>query len=82
MVGDVRISAGGMGGDEEYDGECWANTYMFDVFELASGEFLGTVPAHEAGFNIPLFVAGDTILAAETDGMGTTRLKKYRLITG
>ena len=79
----VRVGSGGFGRPEtEYDGECWANTYMFDVFELASGEFLGTVPAPEAGFTVPLFVDGDTVLAAVTDGMGITRLKKYRLVTG
>ena len=79
--GDVRISTGGMGGDEEYDGECWANTYLFDVFELTTGEFLGTLPAPEQGFNIPLFVDGDTVLASVTDTLGITRLKKYRLVT-
>ncbi len=82
--GNVRIRSGGGGGgpENDYDAECWANTYKFDVFELATGEFLGTVPAPEVGFNIPLFVAGDTVLAAVTDGMGITRLKKYRLVTG
>ncbi len=78
--GDVRISTGGVGGGEEYNGECWANTYVFDVFELATGEFLGTVPAPEQGFNIPLFVDGNTVLASVTDAMGITRLKKYRLV--
>ena len=82
---DVRVgdsSSFGGGGDDEYEGECWANTYMFDVFDLATGEFLGTVPAPELGFTTPLFVRGDTVLAAVTDGMGITRLKKYRLVTG
>lgn len=81
---ELRVGDGSSfgGGDDEYEGECWANTYMFDLFELASGEFLGTVPAPEMGFNIPLFVDGDTVLAAVTDGMGITRLKKYRLVTG
>jgi len=69
------------GGDEaEPDRDCWANTYMFDVFELATGEFLGTVPAPEFGFTRPLFANDDTVLAAVTDEMGTVRLKKYRLV--
>ena len=55
---------------------------MFDVFDLPTGEFLGTVPAPEAGFTSPLFVQGDTVLAAVTDAMGITRLKKCRLVTG
>ena len=71
---------GGGGGEVEDERECWANTYMFDVFELATGEFLGTVPAPEQGFIRPLFVEGDTVLAAVTDEMGTVRLKKYRLV--
>lgn len=82
---EVRVGDGssfGGGGDDEYEGECWANTYMFDVFDLPTGEFLGTVPAPEAGFTSPLFVQGDTVLAAVTDAMGITRLKKYRLVTG
>jgi len=70
------------GGDDEGedDSDCWANTYTFDVFELATGEFLGTVPAPEMGFTRPLFANDDTVLAAVTDEMGTVRLKKYRLV--
>jgi len=71
---------GGGGGEVEDEQECWANTYMFDVFELATGEFLGTVPAPEPGFTRPMFVDGDTVLAAVTDELGTVRLKKYRLV--
>ena len=72
----------GGGGDVEDDQACWANTYMFDVFELATGEFLGTVPAPEQGFTRPMFVEGDTVLASVVDEMGTVRLKKYRLVIG
>ena len=82
---DVRVgdASSFRGGDEdEYEGDCWANTWSFDLFDLASGEFLGTVPAPETGFTIPMFVEGDTVLATVTDGMGVTRLKKYRLIAG
>jgi hypothetical protein len=71
---------GGGGGDVEDEQDCWANTHLFDVFELATGEFLGTVPAPEQGFTRPLFVEDDTVLAAVTDEMGTVRLKKYRLV--
>lgn len=69
------------GGDEaETEQECWRNTYTFDVFDLANGEFLGTVPAPEPGFTQPQFVAGDVVLASITDELGTVRLKKYRLV--
>ena len=83
--GDVSLAPsgsfiGGGGGEVEDERDCWANTYMFDIFELATGEFLGTVPAPEQGFTRPLFVEGNTVLAAVTDEMGTVRLKKYRLV--
>ena len=79
----MRVGSGASpSSEEEYDGECWANTWMFDVFDLVTGEFLGTVHAPEQGFTRPLFVEGDVVLAAVTDGLGTTRLKKYRLVTG
>jgi hypothetical protein len=67
-------------GEVEDEQDCWANTWMFDVFDLASGDFLGTVPAPEPGFTRPLFVDGDTVLASVTDEAGTVRLKKYRLV--
>ena len=35
---DVRLDSGP---DSEYEGECWRNTYLFDVFDIATGEFLG-----------------------------------------
>ena len=82
FTGEAGVNAGGGGGSrpDGYDGECWANTYAFDVFELATGEFLGTVTAPEPTFGSPLFVAGDTVLARVTDEIGTVRLKKYRLV--
>lgn len=74
---DVRLDSGP---DSEYEGECWRNTYLFDVFDIATGEFLGTVPEPEPGFTRPRFIDGDTVLASVTDGLGTVRLKKYRLV--
>ncbi len=72
---------GGMGGlEEEDEQECWANTHVFDVFDIGTGEFLGTVPAPEAGFTRPLFAMNDTVVAAVADELGTVRLKKYRLV--
>lgn len=68
------------GGDSEYDGECWRNTHLFDVFDIATGEFLGTVPAPEPGFTQVRFANDDTVLAAVNDELGTVRLKKYRLV--
>jgi hypothetical protein len=68
------------GTDSEYEGDCWRNTYLFDVFDLATGEFLGTVPQPEPGFTQLRFVDGDTLLAAVGDELGTMRLKKYRLV--
>jgi hypothetical protein len=66
--------------ESEYEGECWRNTHLFDVFDLATGELLGTVPAPEPGFTRPRFIDGDTVLASVTDARGTVRLKKYRLV--
>lgn len=68
------------GADPGYKGECWRNTYLFDVFDIATGELLGTVPAPEPGFTRPRFIDGDTVLASVTDELGTVRLKKYRLV--
>ena len=76
--GDGVVVPGG--GELEDERDCWANTYTFDVFDLESGELLGTVPAPEPGFRRPLFVDGDTVLASVTDALGTVRLKKYRLV--
>ena len=76
----VRAGSGRDSHPDGYTGECWANTYSFDVFELATAEFLGTVPAPESSFAAPLFVEGDTVLARVTDEMGTVRLTKYRLV--
>jgi hypothetical protein len=85
----MAIMIGGTGGttvrmdpgaDPEMDLDCWRNTYMFDVFDVATGEFLGTVPAPEPGFTQIRFADGDTVLASVTDEVGTVRLKKYRLV--
>jgi hypothetical protein len=65
--------------DGTVDGECWADTYTFDIFDLSTGDFLATVDAPETGFRVPLFVEDDTVLAAVADELGTVRLKKYRL---
>ena len=61
------------------EGKCWADTYTFDLFDIATGDFLGTVAATELGFRIPLFAGDETVLAAVADELGTIRLKKYRL---
>jgi hypothetical protein len=74
---DVRLDPGA---DSEYEDECWRNTYLFDVFDIATGEFLGTVPEPEPGFTRPHFIDDDTVLASVADEMGTVRLKKYRLV--
>ena len=83
-TGETDVSAGGSGDSrpDGYAGECWASTHVFDVFELATGEFLGMVAAPEPSFGSPLYVEGDTVLARVTDAMGTVRLKKYRLEIG
>jgi hypothetical protein len=62
------------------DGGCWADTYTFDLFDISTGDFLGTVHAPEEGLRIPLYAEDDLILAAVADDFGTVRLKKYRLI--
>ena len=77
---DVRAGGGGDSRPDGFDGECWASTYAFDVFEVARGEFLGTVAAPEPTVSSTLFVEGDTVLARVMDEAGTVRLKKYRLV--
>lgn len=80
---NVVVGTGASGGDDdELEEDCWADALLFDVCDVASGEFLGTVPAPEPGFQSLLFVEGDTVLASVLDTMGTARLKKYRLETG
>lgn len=78
---DVSIGGGPGGSAAEYgEDECWSDTPLYDVFEIATGEFLGTVQAPEPGFRAPLFVEGDTVLASVQDELGIVRLKKYRLV--
>ena len=78
---NVSIGGGPGGGDSDFgDDECWSDASLYDVFEIATGEFLGTVQAPEPGFRAPLFVEGDTVLASVQDEMGIARLKKYRLV--
>ncbi len=64
---------------DAFDGRCWANSFMFDLFDIVTGDFLGTIDAPAHGFRTPLFADADTVLAAVADEMGTVRLKKYRL---
>jgi hypothetical protein len=64
---------------EALEGRCWTDTYMFDIFDISTGDFLGSVDAPEGGFRIPLFAEGEMVLAAVADNLGTVRLKKYRL---
>ena len=81
--GDTNVSIGpGSGGSTSEFGEddCWSDISLYDVFEIATGEFLGTIEAPEPGFRAPLFVEGDTVLASVQDEMGIARLKKYRLV--
>ena len=61
------------------DASCWTDTVLFDLFDLATGDLLGTVEAPEPGFREPLFADEDTVLAAVADRHGTVRLKRYRL---
>lgn len=79
---DVSYGGGPGGSAAEYgENECWSDTPLYDVFEIATGEFLGTVAAPEPGFRAPLFVEGDTVLASVQGELGIVRLKKYRLVT-
>ncbi len=79
-VGGVSAAGGGDSRPDDYEGECWSATFAFDVFDLATGDFLGTVPAPEPSFGSPLFVEGDVVLGRVTDEQGTVRLKRYRLV--
>lgn len=78
-AGDVQVVNPPSSGSSEDREGCWAKTSLFDVFELATGEFLGTVRPAEPGFRTLLFAEGDTILASVIDELGTVRVKKYRL---
>jgi len=64
---------------EALRGRCWTDTYVFDLFDISTGDFLGSLDAPEDGFKIPLFAEDDTVLAAVADDLGTIRLKKYKL---
>ena len=74
VAGKFSSFAGGAGEDE-----CWADTFTFDLFDIVTGDFLGTVNAPEHGFRTPLFADADTVLAAVADEVDTVRLKSYRL---
>jgi len=80
--GGVVVGGGPAGSSDEIEEDCWADSRRYDVFDVATGEFLGTVPAPEGGFQSLLFVEDDLVLASVMDAMGTARLKRYRLETG
>lgn len=77
--GKARLLGSGAGGDDVLEDGCWADTFTFDLFDIVTGDFLGTIDAPEHGFRMPLFADHDTVLAAVADEMGTVRLKRYRL---
>lgn len=62
-----------------FDAECWTDTFVFDVFDVRTGDFLGTIAPPEVGFRALLFADDETVLAAVMDEAGTVRLKRYRL---
>ncbi len=79
IAGKVRFLGAPAVEADALDGGCWADTFTFDLFDIVTGDFLGTIDAPEYGFRMPLFANADTVLAAVTDETGTVRLKKYRL---
>jgi hypothetical protein len=66
---------------------CWRpEGYWLDGFD-PEGRYLGTVSLDALGVpavgNLPiapLFIEGDTVLAVLTDDLGTTRVKRYRIV--
>ena len=79
IAGKALYLGPGAGDADSLEGGCWADTFMFALFDIVTGDFLGTIDAPEQGFRRPLFADADTVLAAVADEMGTVRLKKYRL---
>jgi len=79
IAGKARYLGAGSGISDALEGKCWADTFVFDLFDIVTGDFLGTVDAPEHGFRAPLFANADTVLAAVADESGTVRLKRYRL---
>ena len=80
-IGDI-VKALGKGrppAAEAFPGGCWPDTVLFDVFELATGDFLGTVDSPDEGLQALLFADAETVLAVVADESGTLRVKKYRL---
>jgi hypothetical protein len=77
--GKLRVLGSGATDDDALEGGCWTDTFTFDLFDIVTGDFLGTIDAPEHGFRIPLFADADTVLAAVADELGTVRLKRYRL---
>jgi hypothetical protein len=66
---------------------CWEpEGYWLDAFDT-DGRFLGSatfealrVPGSGDLPGAPVFIDGETILAVLTDGAGTSRVKRYRLV--
>ncbi len=62
-----------------FEGRCLTDTVMFDLFDLATGRFSGTIDPPEPGFGAPLFADREIVAAAVVDAAGTVRLKLYSL---
>jgi hypothetical protein len=62
---------------------CWRDLYGFDIFEEASGRFLGQVAvppgARISSFSWPAFLEDGPLLVVE-DQAGTIMVKRYRLV--
>jgi len=78
-AGKARYLGPSAGDADALEGGCWTDSFMFDLFDIVTGDFLGTIEAPEHGFRAPLFADADTVLAAVADESGTVRLKRYRL---
>jgi hypothetical protein len=62
---------------------CWRDLHGFDIFEEASGRFLGQVSipagARISSFSWPAFLEDGPLLVVE-DQAGTIKVKRYRLV--
>jgi len=59
---------------------CYRYRYTADVFDATTWKFLGEVELPGDTILHPVFIGGETIVAAVEDAAGTIRVKRYRLV--
>ncbi|MCK4783033.1 MAG: hypothetical protein KAV87_04730, partial [Desulfobacteraceae bacterium] len=62
------------------DRPCWKKTWFLDVFEEASGRFLGTVPAPDGFRTFPIpYIRDDLFICGVEDNSGAPLVKVFRI---